>query len=275
MAIISAFADEIARDFAEQLRVIGNCGFRFIDLRSAWDTNVTRFSDRQLSEIETKLCDHGVRVAAIGSPIGKIRIDESWDRHLDDFRRVVDIAERLKARYVRIFSFYPPTGDSIENHRDDVIERLRRLCDFVADRPVRLVIENERGVFGDTPDRCADLIQTISSPKVGLAFDPGNFVCCGYHRVHLECWKPLREYAELIHIKDWKLGGDRGVPCGQGDGDIPAILRDLAADNFNGFLTLEPHLASGDQFGGHTGPDLFRVAVGALRGCCAKAALVV
>ena len=88
--------------------------------------------------------------------------------------------------------------------------------------------------------------------------------------VYHTCWVPLRAYTGYFHIKDFKYGEeDHAVPAGQGDGDIPAILRDAAADGYTGFLALEPHLAKAEHSTGQTGPDLFRVAADALKQICA------
>ena len=43
--------------------------------------------------------------------------------------------------------------------------------------------------------------------------------------------------------------------------------------SYEGFLTMEPHLQSGGQFGGRTGPELFSAAVAATRALCRGVAL--
>jgi sugar phosphate isomerase/epimerase len=65
------------------------------------------------------------------------------------------------------------------------------------------------------------------------------------------------------------------VPVGQGEGDCDKILRDVADNGYNGFLAVEPHLAQAGKFSGFSGPDLFTVAVQALRELCEKAGLAV
>ena len=51
----------------------------------------------------------------------------------------------------------------------------------------------------------------------------------------------------------------------RGDGEVREILADLKRRGFDGFLSLEPHLAQAGTFSGFTGPDLFGVATKALR----------
>ena len=83
----------------------------------------------------------------------------------------------------------------------------------------------------------------------------------------------MKHYVIHIHIKDWKLGDDLGSIPGQGDGQIKELLAELAAMNYEGCLTMEPHLKAGGQFGGDTGPVLFSKAIAAVRQLAAEVGL--
>jgi sugar phosphate isomerase/epimerase len=74
-----------------------------------------------------------------------------------------------------------------------------------------------------------------------------------------------------FHIKDFKYGEkEHAVPAGEEDGNIPEILKDAAADGYDGFLALEPHLAKAEHSTGQTGPGLFKVAADALKRICTQ-----
>ena len=96
MIRLSAFADEISPDLDEQIAVLSSEKVHFLDLRSVWNTNVLDLSDQQVARIKETLDAHGIGVAAIGSPIGKVPIDSSFDEHLHHFRRYEK--EELEAR---------------------------------------------------------------------------------------------------------------------------------------------------------------------------------
>jgi len=84
----------------------------------------------------------------------------------------------------------------------------------------------------------------------------------------------MKSYVVHIHIKDWKLGSkDIGSIPGEGDGQIKELLAELAALDYDGCLTMEPHLKTGGQFGGDTGPELFSQAIAAVRKLSAEAGL--
>ena len=48
---------------------------------------------------------------------------------------------------------------------------------------------------------------------------------------------------------------------------------DAAASGYDGFMTLEPHLAQAGQFKGFTGPELFKRAAEAARKVCRQAGM--
>ncbi len=127
MAILSAFADEIDDDPKIQMDTMEPVGVKHIELRGAWGINVMKFTPEQRKELKRMFTDRGFAIACIGSPIGKVRMDEDFDRHFDDFRHSVDLAEEFDSGYVRIFSYYPPEGDDIANHRDAVIDLAQEL----------------------------------------------------------------------------------------------------------------------------------------------------
>ncbi len=269
MPTLSAFADEISPDPQAQMDALAENGIRFIELRGAYGLNVMKFTRQHREELKKQFADRGFGVSCIASPIGKVRIDEDYRAHFDDFKRAVEIAEFFGARYIRIFSYYPPAGQDIGDYRGEVVDRLAEKVNYVAGHPVTLVLENESNLFGAYPERCVYLLAALSSPKLVGAFDPANFVNMNVKDVYHTCWLPLRKYVGYFHIKDFKYGEkEHAVPAGTGDGNIPEILRDACADGYDGFLALEPHLAKAEHSTGQTGPELFKIAADALKAIC-------
>ncbi|MBC7237459.1 MAG: sugar phosphate isomerase/epimerase [Chloroflexi bacterium] len=263
MFTLSGFADEISPDLETQFQVLKDLGLRYVELRSVWDQNILSIDDAGIAKIQDALQKYDIRVSAIGSPIGKIKIDDPFEPHLRAFRRALELAERLGCRYIRLFSFYVPEGEA-DAYRGQVMERMRALLEEARGHDVVLLHENERHIYGDIPRRCRDLLQTLDSPQLRMTFDPANFIMCGV-RPYSEAYPLVQEYVEYLHIKDGLLDDKRIVPAGQGDGEIRPLLRDLNARGWKGFLSLEPHLSQAGEFRGFSGPELFGVAVNALR----------
>lgn len=261
---LTGFADEIDPDPRVQLDVLEREAIRAVELRGVWGKNVLRLSDDDVDRFAAALTERGMSVSAIASPIGKIGIGDPFDPHLDDFRRAIEIAARLNAPFIRIFSFYLPPGDDPRRHRGAVLDRLARLVREAEGSGVTLLHENEKQIYGDVPARCLDLLTAIASPRLRAAWDPANFVQCGV-RPHAEGYAALRPFIAYVHVKDALLDTGRVVPAGEGDGEWPATLAALRASGFDGYFSLEPHLAEAGHASGFSGPDLFATAARAFK----------
>ncbi len=270
MPTLSAFADEIADDLAEQTRVLTANGIRYIDLRGVWGVGVLDLSPRQREEILTHIDGEGIGIAAVGSPIGKSTIDKPPSYELDRLAVACEIAEQMRSRYIRIFSFYAPEGESIIDYREKVMDRMAGWVEYVQHNHPALVLahENEADIYGDVPGRCVELFEALCGDNFTGCYDPANFAHAGVKDPLNNAWAPLEQYVGYIHLKDFKAGGETAGPCGEGDGDVPGVLTAAHASGYDGFMTMEPHLAKAGQFRGFTGPDLFKVAVDAVRKIC-------
>ncbi len=49
---------------------------------------------------------------------------------------------------------------------------------------VVLLHENEKDIYGDVPERVLDIVESVGSPALRLAWDPANYVQVGRHPVH-------------------------------------------------------------------------------------------
>ncbi len=272
MIKLSAFADEISKDLDEQIRVCKANAVTHFELRAVGGVNVLDFTPAQRNEIKSKMSAAGLGVVSIGSPIGKVKISDSWEAHFERFKIAVDAAIFFGAPFIRLFSYYPAEGethaDLITKRRDEVIKRMKAKADYVKDRPVVLVHENEKDIYGEKGAQCLDLMKAVDSPKLRSAFDFANFVQAKERPG--DVWPSLKPYSVHIHIKDALMDSGKVVPAGKGDGQLEPILIDLARSGYDGFFSLEPHLAAAGQFSGFSGPDLFKTAADALKDICRR-----
>jgi sugar phosphate isomerase/epimerase len=259
MWTLSGFIDEISDDFSLQCKVASDLGLRYVEVRSAWGTNILDLDSDQLSKLRETLAEYGLKVSSIGSPIGKISIDDEFPPHLQRMRHAVEVAKTLEAPYIRLFSFFIPDGTDPDSRRDEVLSRMSALAEAAADSDVILAHENEKEIYGDIPRRCLDIVTSVSSPQLQLAWDPANFVQVGV-RPFTEGYAMLRPHVSTIQIKDALLADGAVVVAGAGDGEVPETVRALRADGFDGFFSLEPHLGEYTAYGALSGPELFTKA---------------
>lgn len=225
--------------------------------------NVLDISKEKLLQVKQMLSDRGIGVSAIASPIGKYGISQPFSPHFDRFKHAVDVASFLNTELVRVFSYYAPQGEDINKYREEVMERMTIKAEYLKESNVRMVHENESRIFGYSAENCVDIARSVNSDKLSLAYDPANFVWGGDIVNNVEvCWPLMKPYVTHIHIKDWKLGStDIGSLPGEGDGQIEQLIKELVTSGYSGFVTLEPHMSSGGQFGGETTPEQLKAAL--------------
>lgn len=272
--ILSAFADEASASLDEQIATLKALGISHIEPRNVDGTNVSDLTEEAAKAVRKKLDDAGIGLSSIGSPIGKVDIAGDLDKHIEKLKNTINVANILGAKYIRMFSFFVPVGHEDE-YETQVFAGMERMVETARGTGVKLVHENEKAIFGDSTDRCVRLMERFA-PELGFAFDPSNFVQCeqdtkaGFPR--------LKKYLTYMHMKDSKFPsnaerehrdmGFEGVsdahrPVGQGDGNVSWIIDQLIDMNYEGFMTIEPHLTNCALVPG-TPVDKFNAAARAL-----------
>ena len=125
---------------------------------------------------------------------------------------------------------------------EELLARLRRLIEEAKKADVVLLHENEKDIYGDTDDRCLDLMKELYCDNFKAVFDFANFVQCGVDT--LRAYELMKPYVVYIHIKDAEAGTGTIVPPGKGAGHLAEILAKFKADGYTGFISLEPHLTN-------------------------------
>jgi len=269
MNMISAFADEIGDDLDLQISTLKANGVGNIELRSVWGKNVLLLSEDEVKEVKKRASDNGLGFSAIGSPLGKFPLEGDFNFQMEGLKRALDFAAILEAPYIRMFSFFMPEGQDPAQHRSQVIDWLSQMIREAEKTTIILAHENEKGIYGDTGNRCLDLYTTLQSKSFTGIFDFANFVQCNQHPYE-DCWQKIQPYINYFHVKDALLGSGKVVPAGQGDGNVEIILREAYASGFSNFLTLEPHLSLAEANYGRTSPELFTTATSALKKILSK-----
>lgn len=237
--LISAFADEIDMNLEIQIESLQKLGIGYIELRGVNGKNIVEVTLDEAHYIKSQLDQAGIKVSAIGSPIGKVSILDDFELELERFKHILDLSKILETQYIRMFSFFMPKDEDPEIYFEEVVRRWECYLEVAQIYDVVLLHENEKGIYGDTADRCKKLLERLQSNKVSMTFDPANFVQVGEDVS--EAYEKLKEYILYVHMKDADKEG-QNVPVGMGEGQIKSLLGKLDAGQYKGFLSLEPHL---------------------------------
>ena len=141
--------------------------------------SIRRKIRRTSESIREKLDKAGLGVSSIGSPIGKIDIDkDNMADHLDKLRHTIEIAKILGTNKIRMFSFFMPKDEAPEKYKDEVFARLEAMLQVAEAENIILCHENEKGIYGDTPERCLEILEKFDG-RLRCVFDHANFLNVG------------------------------------------------------------------------------------------------
>jgi len=235
---IFAFADEASANIDEQIVAMKKNGLQGLEIRNVDGTNISKITVEKAKEVRKKMDDAGLITWSMGSPIGKIGIEDDFEAHLDECKHTIELAHILGAENLRMFSFFIPKDKNPDDYRNEVIDRLGRFVEAARGSGVDLCHENEKGIYGDIAVRCLDILKNV--PELKGVFDPANFIQCGQNTV--EAWDMLKTYIKYFHVKD-ALSDSSVVPAGDGEGNLRTIVPDYIKMGGTCF-TIEPHLYS-------------------------------
>ncbi len=269
--ILTGFGDEIDSLLDQQMQVMEKLHMNHIEMRGVDGRGLERYSEAEARELKRRLDDRGFSLSAIGSPLGKIRITDDFDAHMELFRHTVELAHIMGTPNIRMFSFYGPAeknscGGKTDSGkawlpvwRDEVMDRLGQFADYAAANDVVLLHENEKDIYGEMAAECLDILKQFAGEHFKAVFDFANFVQAGQDT--LEAYEMLKPYIAYIHVKDALFQDGSVVPAGEGDGNVAEILGRLKADGYGGYLSIEPHLSEFTGFsslerGGRIGEKL-------------------
>ena len=235
--ILSAFADEASPALDEQIKALKEAGVCCVELRGVDGKNVKDLTIEEAEAVRAKLDAAGIAVSSMGSPFGKIGINDDFAPHFEEFKHALKLCKVLGTGLMRIFSFYIPEGEDPNEYREEVMHRLGFMLEAAEEADVRLAHENEKGIYGDIGDRCVDLLEMFGD-KMGCIFDPANFIQCGDKPY--EQFVKLERFITYMHVKDALFEDGSVVPCGAGDGGLQPLLDEINGTDM--YLSVEPHL---------------------------------
>lgn len=238
---ISGFYDEAFDDFDKQLEEVKKLGGHYLCPRNLSKRSIASFSAQEFEkDIKPRLDAAGISFSSIGSPIGKIPWDDdgAFLEQKKQLIELVKIAQLMHCAFIRVFAFYVPDKQKNKAY-PKILEKFKKFLQIAHGSGVQLLLENEKKVYGSHPEEILRLYQDVADPSLALCFDASNYLQCGV--VPLEAFHLLKDHISYIHIKDCSKWGVE-VPFGTGSCNYPALFQELSDMNYQGFLTLEPHL---------------------------------
>ncbi|HMP02939.1 MAG TPA: sugar phosphate isomerase/epimerase [Gemmatales bacterium] len=149
-----------------------------------------------------------------------------------------DLAVRLEAKVVSLWSGSPVAAESTEQVWDRLVTECRGLCMAAAARGLRLAFEPEPGMWVATMADFARLHAAVADPHLGLTLDAGHLFCQDEGSIpdFIRTW---RDWLWNVHLEDMRRGEHEHLPFGSGAMDLPPILAALDEIGYTGGVHVE------------------------------------
>jgi L-ribulose-5-phosphate 3-epimerase len=250
--------DEIAPDLESALRFLREFGLEWAEIRNVWSKYVTDLPLEDVRKARRLLDDAKVRLSVLDTALYKCalpglklarstRDDYPYDQQDALLGRALERAEILGTRFIRIFAFW--RTEDVEAAWPRMVDHLGRSAERARAAGSVLLVENVNGGLVETSAECGRLLATVSSPALGLAWDPNNAFCApevpfpdGYALLD-------KKRVHHIHLRDARhnAGKCEWMPTGKGEIDNVGLLRALIREDYKGTLTLETHYQRPDR----------------------------
>ena len=279
---IAAITDEFSPTELERaLAGMADVGMTGAELRVVGGRNTIELTDDELDAVRRTVEARGMKVVSLASPLLKCVLPDSppldtsvqhdvfgspytFDDQPRLTRRAFEVAERVGARIIRVFSYWR----TVEPERcyDGARAALYELAEQAARRGMIIGVENEHACNAGTGAETARLITGLDHPALQIIWDPANASILGetpypggYRQI------PAGRIVH-VHAKDCVVRDHKPVwgPVGEMGVDWKGQIAALRSDGYDGWISLETHWTgpTGDKFEASTicGTNLRRLA---------------
>ena len=155
-----------------------------------------------------------------------------------ELKEWVDITAELGVPVMRVYGASRHEGMTFERSFPWIVAGLEEVTAYATTKGVKLGME-DHGAIGKVSEVKA-ILEAINSPHFGVLMDVGNFQHFGEDPVAAAT--ALAPWVVHVHLKEAKRQPDGSmISCavGEGDIDIPAVLRALKDAGYGGCLAME------------------------------------
>jgi len=263
---ISLVSDEVSADLETAIELGLEWGVHAFELRGIGEQRVPHFSEYQKQRVLELREAYGIQIAAISPGLFKIPfppkkrkqfslqvIDSNYydqwqaahrllDYHIKELLPAsIEYAKQVGTRQIIAFSF-DRGGQPPGLPPDEILEIFQISAKLVAKEGLQLAIEVENNFWADTGERTAAIIRAVGETGFGVNWDPGNAFEAG-DIPFPNGYQAIQQHVQHVHFKDAvrRLDGRVDYAC-EGDIDWAGQIQALVENDYQGFVSVEPHL---------------------------------
>ncbi|HVU57971.1 MAG TPA: sugar phosphate isomerase/epimerase family protein [Puia sp.] len=196
-------------------------------------------SPAAIADTLRQMQDHDLRFVDLGSSTELHHADNATrQKHLDDGRRFIDLAQQLHCPYIRVFPNNLPKDQDRNATIDLIIKGLIELGQHARNSGVTVLMESHGEIVDST--LLEQIMQGAEGPNTGMVWDIYNMWTVT-KEPPAQVYGRLKKYIHHTHIKDGKKVNDKEqyLLLGQGESPIFDAIKLLYEDGYPGFYSFE------------------------------------
>jgi sugar phosphate isomerase/epimerase len=245
-------------DLVPFIRKAATLGYRAVELMGKRPhLSILEADDARLAEIRHAANEAGVEIATIAAytnfTMGRDTEIPSVEIQVAYVRSLAQIAAKLGARIVRIFTGYSTEPDGYSRDWDLCVRGARECAEAAARCGVILGVQNHHDI-GVGVESYAEFLDDVNHPNFRAMFDPWSPALHGTDlkaaarllaprmvQTTLADYLRLPRYAYLPGLVNYKRLDDmiRAVPLGEGFLDLDGFMAGLREGGFQGYVAYE------------------------------------
>jgi L-ribulose-5-phosphate 3-epimerase len=220
--------------YEDLIRIAVETGTDGIDMTVYWMPSTT---DDFVLPLRRLAYRNRVEIYSIGTRVRLAQpTPDLQEKELGELRKWVDVAQKIGATHVRVFSGPVPKGATLEQAIGFAAETLKRGAEYAGARGIVLGLEDDGGIT-DYARETIEIVKRADSPWAGMNLDTGNFRPPKvYEQIEMSI-----PHAVSTHVKT-EVALDDGKTRAAADWD--RIFQMFAKQGFRGYMGLEYEAAS-------------------------------
>jgi len=209
-----------------------------------------------IDDIRNAANQHGIELSnyAIGANFAGLE-GEAYEKEIERVKREVDVCAALGIKLMRhdVASSQDLSIGNFLSQLPRLADACREIADYAKPHGITTSVENH-GFFIQHSDRVQALVQAVGRDNYRTTLDVGNFLCADEDSATAVANNV--KLASMVHVKDfyvrpsYRYPGEgwfksssgnwlRGAIVGQGDIDMPHVLRIVKESGYDGYISIE------------------------------------
>lgn len=218
-------------------------GFKGIEVRGLKRkidlTTCTEFSKENIATSLRMVQDQGLEFINLGSSSTLHFADaETRKKNLEEGKRYIDLAQKLKCPYIRVFPNNFPKDQEKNQTMDLIAKGLLELGDHAKESNVTVLLETHGDLI--YVDNLQQVMNASEHKNVGLVWDITNMWTVTKESPDM-AYEKLKKYIRHTHLKNAKLANDKLTYTRLAQGEVPIFeaIDALSKGGYKGYYSFE------------------------------------